>query len=382
VLRTRPAPLHDLAVARLHGAPARRSLPEQVLALQRTAGNRVVRRMLQRDTPAPKPPAPKSTARAYPPWDRVWIGHNGLLGEVVANDVTVRMFRDWKAVGIEQAPEPQTYECGPHDRKPIPDWVKKMRDVARLTAAANAKLPAGSPQRVAVVGIAGDSSSSAYRIANGRGLVVVGTDEFDSGAYADTLLHETAHALYEHHSVRKGKLEDRVPDALALRIADLYSRLDETEAVPIPTGKFDASKPPRLDPKDDESGRSAGHVMVMDTLWAGAGGHPWGGPDEFFASAYGAWKHDPALLKKLIAHYAKKDKRITDLGKELLELLPLAGDDTAADKLKGPADPKEANRRLTNAGAPLDITGRQDVFGWLVDPEQMPGPAKILCPSP
>ena len=370
MLRTRSALLTAPALS--HRAPARSSLADHVLSLQRTAGNRATRRMLQRD----------STARAYSPWDRVWIGHNGLLGEIVEKGVTVRMFRDWKAVGIKQAPEAQAYECGAHDRAPIPAWAKKMRDVARITAGVNDKLLGNSPQRVATVLITGDSSSNAYRWASGHGLIVLGIDDFDSGAYADTLLHETAHGLYEHHSVRKGKLEDRVPDALALRISDLFTRLDETEPVPVPTGKFNPKKPPRLEGKADESSRAAGVVMVMDALWSGSGGHPWQGPDEFFASAYGSWRHDPELLKQSIAHYAKKDKRITDLGKELLELLPLAGDTKAVDALKGPADPKAALAALKKAGAPLDVTSGQGGLDFLLDPEQMPAPRKILCPKP
>jgi hypothetical protein len=328
--------------------------------------------MLQRDT----------KARTYSPWDRVWIGHEGLLGEIVEKGVTVRMLRGWKAVGITDAPEPQAYECGAHDRAPIPAWAKRMRDVARITAGVNDKLPKDSPQRVATVLVTGDASSNAYRWANGHGLIVLGIDDFDSGAYADTLLHETAHGLFEHHSVRKGKLEDRVPDALAVRIADLFKRLDETAPVPIPAGRFDPKKPPRLEARDDESSIAAGHAMVADALWSGSGGHPWQGPDEFFASAYGSWRHDPELLKKSIAHYAKKDGRLTAMGKELLELLPLAGDTAAADALKGPADPKAALAALKKAGAPLDVSGGSSSLGHLLDPEQMPGPSKILCPKP
>jgi hypothetical protein len=122
--------------------------------------------------------------------------------------------------------------------------------------------------------------------------------------------------------------------------------------------------------------------MVADVLWSGSGGHPWQGPDEFFASAYGSWRHDPELLKQSIAHYAKKDKRITDFGKELLELLPLAGDTAAADALKGPADPKAALAALKKAGAPLDVTSGQGGLDWLLDPEKLPAPGKILCPKP
>jgi hypothetical protein len=377
---------------RLHAAPRGTGTAltlDRIRAIQRTAGNRAVRQMLLRDdaTKADAPPkadAKASTARAYPPWTRVWIGQQGVLGEVVEQDVTVRVFRDWEKLGIKDPPEAQTYECGPHDRKPIPEWVKKMREIAKLTAAANAKLPAAAPQRVAMVAIFGDSSSSAYRTANGRGLVVVSADEFDAGTYASTVAHESSHALYEHHSVRKstpGKGDQRVPDAFALRFADLFTRMEGTAGVPIPKAKFDV-QPPRLKVGESDEARAAGLVMVMDTLWAGDGGHPWGGPDEFFASAYAFYRHDPDLLRRSIKHYAKQDPSLTALGKELLDLLPLAGDFTAVDKLTGPAKPADAAAALVKAGAPLDVTGRQDQLGWMLDPEQMPAPRSILCPTP
>jgi hypothetical protein len=228
-----------------------------------------------------------------------------------------------------------------------------MRDVGRITATVNDKLPKDSPQRVATVLITGDSSSNAFRWASGHGLIVLGIDDFDSGAYADTLLHETAHGLYEHHSVRKGKLEDRVPDALALRISDLFTRLDDTEPVPIPTAKFNPKKPPRLDANDDETSRAAGVVA----------------PRPRAAEAV-----DRPLREEGQADHRPREGAA--------RAAAARRDTAAADALKGPADPKAALAALKKAGAPLDVTSGQGGPDWLLDPEKLPAPSKILCPKP
>jgi hypothetical protein len=64
--------------------------------------------------------------------------------------------------------------------------------------------------------------------------------------------------------------------------------------------------------------------MVTDSLWSGGAsteGHPWDGPDEFFASALGAFVRDRQLLAQMIAHYAPLNASIKRDGAELLALL-------------------------------------------------------------
>lgn len=321
--------------------------------------------------------------RAYAPWTRVWIGYAGLVGEVVEAGVAVRIFEGYDDLSIEKRPEYQAYECGPHDLAPIPEHVKKMRDVARKAAALNATLPGGAKQRVTRVAIIGGSSENAYRTALGEGLIVLARTDFDAGTYADTIAHEGSHAIFEYHSVVGSKDEKaRVPDALALRVADLYSRLRETKAVPVPNARFDPAHPPALEVGESDSAKPAGLMMVMDVLWSGEGGHTWQGVDEFFASANGAYLQNRAVLTASLAHYAKADPSIKALGAELLTLLAAAGDTRAAGKLKAPKEPKAAEQELGAVGAPPDESQDVTRLGWLVDPTKMPGPRKILCPQP
>ena len=248
--------------------------------------------------------------QSYSPWSKVWIGHAGLIGEVVDAGVTVRIFMTYEELGIEHKPGFQGYECGEHDMPPIPDVVNKMKKVAQKTAEMNKKLPeTATAQRVALVMIYG-VDGHAYRSAGGQGLIVLGRNEFDAGNFESTILHEGSHAIFEFHSVRGSKdVSTRTPDPLALRIADLYAKLSATKDVPEPTAKFNKKSPPPLIVEESASTAKtypAGTVMVMDVLWAdSSGGHPWHAVDEFFVSAYGAFVQQPDLLREIIKYYEK-----------------------------------------------------------------------------
>ena len=60
--------------------------------------------------------------QSYSPWSKVWIGHAGLIGEVVDAGVTVRIFMTYEELGIEHKPGFQGYECGEHDIRLFPTW--------------------------------------------------------------------------------------------------------------------------------------------------------------------------------------------------------------------------------------------------------------------
>lgn len=331
---------------------------------------------------APVPGLLAFPPQPYKPWASVTLGHPGIVGEVVESGITVRIFKSYDDLGVKGSGAGyQNYECGKHDAAPIPEIVKKMRQVAQITAKFNVSIPDSAKKlRVALVAIFGDKSANAYRIAHDQGLIILSEEDFNSGSFSETLFHEASHAIFEFHSVAKGA-ESRKPDPLALRIADLYDQLSDTKAVPEPTAKFDPKKPPPLELSGKERGQAAGVVMVTDVLWAGEGGHPWHGVDEFFASAYGGYRRDPDLLKKIVAHYAKADPKIKGLAKELFALLDVAGDPAKAGKLKEPAKPEAAARRLAAVTPMLDETDDTTRLGWLIDPTRMPGPKTIYCPT-
>jgi hypothetical protein len=314
----------------------------------------------------------------YAPWTRVWIGHPGLVGEVVQSEVTVRVFKTYEELGVssERTSESVAYACGTHQTATITAQAKRMKAIADQAAKLNAKLPAGVAQRIAMVVIFGDASSAGYRTHQGRGLMVLDEESVDKGTYADTLAHEGAHAIFEFHATAGGRnAAARVPDPLALRVADIFARLASTKLVPGPTGKFDPKAPPPV----KDGAQHAGHVMVSDTLWAGTGGHPWSDADEFFASAYGGFLRAPALLKASIAFYAKVDPKIAPLAKELLELLGKVGKPKELGTLKRPPKPAAGEQELARVSAPPELRSGGP---WLLDPSTMPGPSRIHCPKP
>jgi hypothetical protein len=315
------------------------------------------------------------------PFDQVWIGHVGIIGVIVSNGITVRISLDYRSLGIDPVKVPQpakAFFCGKHDMKPIPDTAKKMKDVADIVAKLNSNLPdAAKKSAVQLVVIAKDSS--AYRVANGTPTIVLNDAELNSGELTDTLRHETSHAIYEFHSVAKDP-KKRTPDVYALAIADLFNRARNTVSVTRPATKFDPTSPPSL--KIESGGTPAGLVMVTDTLWAGSGGHPWDGPDEFFASAFGEFLSDPGLQKQIFAHYAKADKKVGSIAAELLRLLAIVDDTEALGKLKAPAKEAAAAaaKAIEAAGAPPDITKSfSGELGYLADPSKLPGPENIKC---
>jgi hypothetical protein len=319
----------------------------------------------------------------YAPFTQVWIGDDpvdpGLIGEVVQSQVTVRAFSRYKDFGIssKQMKAYQAYACGTHQTAAITALVKKMKEVADATADANAKLPAGVAQRIALVAVAG--SNSRYRIHQGKGLLVLDQKSFEDGTFADTIAHEGTHAIFEFHATAGGgKAGARVPDPLALRVADLFARLAATTLVPGPTGKFDPKAPPPV----KGAAQPAGHVMVSDTLWSGTGGHPWENADEFFASAYGGFLRAPELLKASIAFYTKVDARIAPLASELLDLLSKVGKPKELGALKPPPKPAAAEQELARVKPAAEpVAGLDIALDQLLDPSTMRGPDQIICPT-
>lgn len=366
--------LHQQAAGPGESAEARQHAETLAVRGEQAAGG-----LSPADFLTPAPARLHYPPQAHSPWSQVWIGYPGVLGEIVENGVTVRIFLSYSELGIQPGPEYKIYECGKHDVPPIPQVVKKMKQVAQEMSQMNNKMPAtATAQRVSLVAIYGSAANSGYRVAEGKGLVVLGRDEFDAGTLS-TVTHEGGHAIFEYHSVRGGAASARVPDSLALRIADLHVKLSNTKLVPDPTAKFEKKSPPPLAVKGEASAHPAGLVMVSDTLWSGAGGHPWDGVDEFFASAYAGFVREPALLREIIAYYSKFDPGIKPLAAELLDLLATVGKPADYNKLKSPKAPEAAQKDLSAVSPPPEFTKEHYQAGWYIDPTRMPSPDKIPC---
>jgi hypothetical protein len=279
-------------------------------------------------------------------------------------------------------------------RPSLPDALtlaKRMRDLGSQAASQNRRIPQSAvAQRIGLVAVTGTSGDAGFRLAKGEGLIVVPETDVFAPVTAGratllgprrgrtTLAHEAAHAIFEYHQVAgDADRSKRVPDALALQIADLYVQLGKTTPVEGPSKKFDPSKPPST--RRVSGGQPSGYMMVDDTLWAGSGGHPQSDVSEFFASAYGAFVTSRALLEKLIAHYASADPKIAPLGKRLLSLLRVAASQKAVASIKAPRDTTSATAALAPSGAPPDFSAKGGEIGYLIDPSTLPSPSTIAC---
>jgi hypothetical protein len=129
----------------------------------------------------------------------------------------------------------------------------------------------------------------------------------------------------------------------------------------------------------ETAAKPAGLVTVTDGLWsAGAAtdGHPYVGPDEFFASAHGAFVTNEALLGELIAHYSAADPAIKSAGAELIALLKSLKDPAALKALKGLADPTAATDAIR--GRESQESRIKDRLGSILNPENL-SPATVTC---
>ena len=331
------------------------------------------------------PPVPSLLGfppQKFKPFDQVWIGQTGIIGEIVSSGITVRISFDWKDLGIDPlgGQPAKAFYCGKHhDMKPIPDMAKKMKVAADTVAKYNKDLPAGAEKYAAKLVVITVAGPSAYQVANGEPVINLKEDDLKTGEFRDTLAHEASHGIYEYHSVVKDP-KKRTPDVYALAIADLFNQASRTVAVPEPTGKFNPSRPPPL----TGGGSPAGLVMVTDTLWAGHGGHPHAGPDEFFASALGAFLSNPGLQQQIFRYYARADPRIERIAAELTSLLRNAKNAKAFEGLTAPPEeaPEKAAKTLEAVKPPTVISSDTTPSGVLldlVDPSKMAGPDDIKC---
>jgi hypothetical protein len=341
--------------------------------------------------PAPRLLAAPIKGKSATGFTRLFGGDGQVIGEVVHAGVTVRTSRSYTDLGIEAPIDPksqfgtasmselQYLACGNRSFASLENAAKKMRGVAEAVARANGAIAAGSPWRVQQVFVVNEASR--LHFADGRALITIALEDFAAAA-AETAAHEASHAIFESHShPDPAKPDVLAPDTLALRITDLFLRLSKTTPVPLPSQPFKRQKPSLKADADDDV-RPAGIVMVTDGLWSGGAatdGHPWDGPDEFFASAYGAFQTDPGLLRQLIAHFAPADAAIKPAGVELLALLGAVKDPKAQKSLPGVATGARdaAIREIRGRESPASTIKQR--LGAILDPEHLP-PETVTCP--
>ena len=325
---------------------------------------------------------------------RLFAGNDGVIGEVVDAGVTVRAQRSYKQLGIEAPVDPtsqfetatmtdlQFLSCGNRVFPALHQLAKEMLKAAQQVAAMSEAIPKGSPWRVKLVLVVNEASR--LHFADGEPLITLSHEDFDRSG-AESAAHEAAHAVFESHShSRPGDPDALAPDAFALRFADLFRRLQQTQLVPVPTEPFNKKKPP-LTTSGAGAEQPAGLVMVTDSLWAsGSGerteGHPWDGVDELFASAYAAFRTNEQLLRQLIAHYAKADGSVKKLGTELLDLLKAVKDPKALKALKAPAKADATEAEAAIAKRESQPSQIKDRLGAILKPETLP-PETVVCPK-
>jgi hypothetical protein len=342
--------------------------------------------------PAPRLLAAPVTGRPASGFTRLFAGDGEVIGEVSVGGVTARDRRSYSKLGIEAPVDPksqfgtaavsdmQYLVCGDKAFPALAKVAEGLRTVAQRVAAVNESIPKGSGWRVEQVFVANEASR--LHVADGRPLITLEQDDFDRSA-AESAAHEASHAVFESHTHARPDA-GLAPDALSLRLADLFGRLGGTTTVPIPTEAFTKKRPPL---KGDGQGpeEPAGLVMVMDSLWSGgpsgrAQGHPWEGPDELFASANAAFVTDERLLRQIMEHYAGADASVRALGTELLDLLKAAKDPKAARALKAPATKESDAARDAIQKREASPSTIKERLGSILNPEVLP-PKRFTCPK-
>lgn len=343
-------------------------------------------------------PAPSLLAfpvQTHKPWDKVYIGNAGIIGELVQGDLTLRIRMAYSEFGIADVFEHNKdldmeviskndfaiYHCSKHPNKTLAATVKTLKQVMAQVEQLNKKIPATSTFRTKYIFIA-KGATERYRTANGKGILFLTTTSLNTGII-DAAAHEAAHGIFEHHTTA-GNTDSskRIPDDLALNIATIFTKLRATKSALVPDKKFNSKAPPAYTDKDGNGAQPSGLIPIYDTVWSGEGGHPWVDVDEFFASAFAAYSQDKKLLEKIIDHYSKHDKTIKPIYNELFILFKKVGNPKALQSLTSPVNKKSAEAVLSRSSAPPDYTDPSSIAisdQFFFNPSSLIGPDKIKC---
>lgn len=343
---------------------------------------------------APAPAILAFPPQKHKPWDEVYIGNSAIIGELTHGDLVLRIKMDYSEFKVEdilkynkdldmdliEKKSATVYHCGKHPNINIVNKVKKLRVVLSKVEQLNNKIPAKSTFKIKYVFVAANVSER-FRTANNKGMLLLSSNALDTGM-VDAAAHEASHGIFEHHATAgDADPAKRVPDNLALQVADIFVKLRNTKAAALPQTKFNPKSPPPYESTDSTS-QPAGIIPVHDTVWSGEGGHPWSDIDEFFASAFAAFTQDPKLLDKIIDYYNKRDPSIRPLYIQLFSLFKNIGNAKSLASVVAPSDKKAAETMIGRTSEPPDYTDTarrlisdQDFF----DPTLLVGPDNIFC---
>ncbi len=343
---------------------------------------------------APAPAILAFPPQKHKPWDEVYIGNSAIIGELTHGDLVLRMKMYYSEFKVEdifkynkdldmdliEKTRATVYNCGKHPNINLVDKVKKLRVVLSKVEQLNNKIPAKSTFKIKYVFVAANVSER-FRTANNKGVLFLSSNVLDTGI-VDAAAHEASHGIFEHHATAgDADPAKRVPDNLALQVADIFVKLRNTKAAALPQTKFNPKSPPPYESTDSTS-QPAGIIPVHDTVWSGEGGHPWHGIDEFFASAFAAFTQNPKLLDKIIDYYNKRDPSIRPLYTQLFNLFKNIGNAKSLASVAAPSDKKAAETMIGRTSATPDYTDpvrRQISDQDLFEPTLLPDPDNIFC---
>jgi hypothetical protein len=343
---------------------------------------------------APAPAILAFPPQKHKPWDQVYIGNSMIIGELTLGDLVLRIKMDYSEFKVEdvfkhnkdldmdliETEKATVYHCGKHPNINLVDKVKKLRVVLSKVEQLNNKIPVKSTFKIKYVFVAANASER-FRTVNNQGVLFLSSNTLDTGI-VDAAAHEASHGIFEHHATAgDADPAKRVPDNLALQVADIFAKLKNTKAAAVPQTKFNPKSPPPYE-STDSTRQPAGIIPIHDTVWSGEGGHPWNAIDEFFASAFAAFTQEPKLLDKIIDYYNKHDPSIRPLYTQLFNLFKNVGNAKSLASVAAPSDKKAAEKMIGQTSAPPDYTTpdrRLISDRELFDPTLLPGPDKISC---
>ncbi len=343
---------------------------------------------------APAPAILAFPPQKHKPWDKVYIGDSTIVGELTHGDLVLRIKINYNEFKVEdifkynkdldmdqlETNRATVYHCGKHPNINLVDKVKKLREVLSKVEQLNNKIPAKSTFKIKYVFVAANVKER-FRTANNKGVLFLSSNVLDT-SIVDAAAHEASHGIFEHHTtVGDADPAKRVPDNLALQVADIFVKLGNTKPAAVPQTKFDPKSPPPYQSTDIIS-EPAGIIPIHDTVWAGSGGVPWIKIDEFFASAFAAFTQDPKLLDKIIDHYNKHDPSIRPLYTQLFNLFKNVGNAKSLASVAAPSNKTAAETMIRGTSPTPDYTNpamRETTDRDFFDPTLLPDPNKIFC---